>query len=54
MNNLANKHKKKIRKTNKQYPLMENFLEDKPIEKCSKECQEQYRQPELFNEVSNV
>ena len=33
MNDLANKHKKKIRKTNKQYPLMEYFLEDKPIEK---------------------
>jgi len=28
MNNLANKHKKKIRKTNKQYPLMEYFLEE--------------------------
>ena len=54
MNNLANKHKKKIKKTNKQSPLMEYFLEDKPIEKCSKKCQEQYRQPELFNEVSNV
>jgi hypothetical protein len=54
MNNVANKHKKNIRKTNKQYPLMEYFLEDKPIEKCSKECQEQYRQPELFKEVSNV
>ena len=54
MNTLANKHKKKIRKTNKKYPLMEYFLEDKPIEKCSKEYQEQYRQLELFNEVSNV
>jgi len=54
MNKLAKKHKKKIRKTNKQYPLMEYFLEDKPIEKCSKECQEQYRQLELFNESSNV
>ena len=54
MNDLANKHKKKIRKTNKQYPLMEYFLENKPIKKCSKEWQEQYKQPELFNEVSNV
>ena len=54
MSKLANKHKKKIRKINKQYPLMEYFLEDKPIEKCSKECQKQYKQPELFKEVSNV
>ena len=35
MSNLANKHKKKIRKTNKQYPLMEYFLEDKPIENAT-------------------
>ena len=54
MKTLANKHKKNIKRTNKKYPLMEYFLEDKPIEKCSKECQEQYTQPELFNEVSNV
>jgi len=32
MSKIANKHKKKIRKTNKQYPLMEYFLEDKQLE----------------------
>ena len=54
MSKPTNKHKKNIKKTNKQYPLMEYFLEDKPIEKCSKECQEKYRQLKLFNESSNV
>ena len=53
MKTLANKHKKNIKRTNKKYPLMEYFLEDKPIEKCSKECQEQYTQLELFSEVSD-
>ena len=34
-------HKKQIRKTNKKFPLMEYFLESKPLKDCSRECQEQ-------------
>tara|TARA_A100001011_G_scaffold385425_1_gene459419 strand:- start:959 stop:1120 length:162 start_codon:yes stop_codon:yes gene_type:complete len=49
MNNLAKKHKKNIEKTNKKYSLMEYFLENKSINKCSKECQRQYRQIKLSN-----
>jgi len=41
MKNIFEYHKKKIDKQDKKYPLMEYFLSNKPIEKCSKECQEQ-------------
>jgi len=33
-----NKH---IEEQNKKYPMMEYFLESKPLKDCSRECQEQ-------------
>ena len=43
MKDIFEHHKKKINKQNKKYPLMEYFLSNKPIEECSKECQEQVK-----------
>ena len=36
-------HKKQIEKRNKKYTIMEYFIDQKPIEECSKECQEQVK-----------
>ena len=37
--NVFKKHQRQIKKQNKRYSLMEYFLEDKPLNECSKECQ---------------
>jgi hypothetical protein len=34
-------NKKRVEEQNKRYPLMEYFLDRKPLEKCSPECQRQ-------------
>jgi len=36
-------HKKQIKKTNQKFPMMEYFLESKPLKDCSRECQEQVK-----------
>ena len=36
---VAEAHLRKIRAHNKRYPLMEYFLEGKPLRDCSAECQ---------------
>tara|TARA_R100000700_G_scaffold19311_1_gene25947 strand:- start:376 stop:534 length:159 start_codon:yes stop_codon:yes gene_type:complete len=43
MKDIFKYHKKQIEKRNKKYPLMEYFIDQKPIEECSKECQEQVK-----------
>ena len=43
MKNIFKYQKKKIKKQNKKYPLMEYFLSNEPIKECSKECQEQVK-----------
>ena len=40
---ISEKHLKRIKKRNKQYPMMEYFLDGKKLEDCSKECQEQVK-----------
>jgi len=41
MKDTGKEHLKKINRTNKKYPMMEYFLEDRPLKSCSKECQQQ-------------
>ena len=36
---VAEAHLRKIRADNERYPLMEYFLEGKPLRNCSAECQ---------------
>jgi len=43
MKDIFEYHKKKINKQDKKYPLMEYFLSNKPIEKCSTQCQEHFK-----------
>ena len=43
MKDIFEYHKKQIEKRNKKYPLMEYFIDKKPLEECSKECQEQVK-----------
>ena len=38
---VSEKHLQEIKRMNKKYPLMEYFLDRKPLKSCSKECQEQ-------------
>ena len=38
---VAEAHLRKIRAHNERYPLMEYFLEGKPLHDCSPECQRQ-------------
>tara|TARA_Y100000034_G_scaffold103215_1_gene128573 strand:- start:194 stop:355 length:162 start_codon:yes stop_codon:yes gene_type:complete len=38
---LEEHHKKRIKKTNQKFPMMEYFLDGKQLKDCSKECQEQ-------------
>ena len=38
---VAEAHLRKIRADNERYPLMEYFLEGKPLHDCSPECQKQ-------------
>ena len=44
MKDVFEKNKNKIKKQNEKYPLMEYFLDKKPLEECSKECQKQFEQ----------
>ena len=44
MRKVSEYHKKRIEKQNKKYPLMEYFLSDTPLQKCSEECQEQVKE----------
>ena len=46
MDDIANKHKRRIEKNNKKYPLMEYFLFNKSLDDCSKECQRQVKELE--------
>ncbi len=41
---IANKHKRRIEKEDKKYPLMEYFLSNKSLDDCSKECQRQVKE----------
>mgnify|MGYP003132272042 CR=1 FL=1 len=41
------KHQDKIKKQNNKYPLMEYFLDNKPLKECSVECQKQLNQLNL-------
>ena len=40
----VNKHKRRIEKEDKKYPLMEYFLSNKSLDDCSKECQRQVKE----------
>ena len=44
MKDVFEKNRKIIEEQNKKYPLMEYFLDKKPLEECSKECQKQFEQ----------
>ena len=44
MEDIANKHKRRIEKEDKKYPLMEYFLSNKSLDDCSKECQRQVKE----------
>ena len=44
MRKVSEYHKKRIEKQNKKYPLMEYFLSDTPLQKCSEECQKQVKE----------
>tara|TARA_R100000963_G_C4612023_1_gene82120 strand:+ start:266 stop:487 length:222 start_codon:yes stop_codon:yes gene_type:complete len=41
MKDIYKKHLQEINRNNKKYPMMEYFLEDRPLKSCSKECQQQ-------------
>jgi len=44
MRKVSEYHKKRIEKQNKKYPLMEYFLSDTPLQKCSDECEKQVKE----------
>jgi len=40
---VAAKHAANIKRMNKKYPLMEYFVDRKPLKSCSPECQKQVK-----------
>mgnify|MGYP003152880091 CR=1 FL=1 len=44
MKDIIKHHHNQIKKQNKKYPMMEYFLDQKPLSECSEECQRQVKE----------